>query len=53
MNFGIIAAEEGSRLVQEGVDFPQDPLVPPQRSKPMIGRLIRIFQENGAERICG
>ena len=50
MNFGIIAAGEGSRLVQEGVAFPK-PLVP-LNGEPMIGRLIRIFQENGAERIC-
>lgn len=50
MNFGIIAAGEGSRLVQEGVEFPK-PLVP-LNGEPMIGRLVRIFQENGAGRIC-
>lgn len=50
MNFGIIAAGEGSRLVQEGVAFPK-PLVPLD-GEPMIGRLIRIFLENGAGRIC-
>lgn len=50
MNFGIIAAGEGSRLVQEGVAFPK-PLVP-LNGEPMIARLIRIFEENGAERIC-
>lgn len=50
MNFGIIAAGEGSRLVQEGVAFPK-PLVP-LNGEPMIGRLVRIFQENGAGRIC-
>jgi len=50
MNFGIIAAGEGSRLVQEGVAFPK-PLVP-LNGEPMIGRLIRIFQDNGAGRIC-
>lgn len=50
MNFGIIAAGEGSRLVQEGVAFPK-PLVP-LNGEPMIGRLVRIFQQNGARRIC-
>lgn len=49
MNFGIIAAGEGSRLVQERVAFPK-PLVP-LNGEPMIGRLVRIFQENGAGRI--
>lgn len=49
MNFGIIAAGEGSRLVQEGVAFPK-PLVP-LNGEPMIGRLVRIFQKNGAGRI--
>ncbi len=46
MNFGIIAAGEGSRLVEEGVAYPK-PLVP-LHGEPMIGRLIRIFEENGA-----
>lgn len=50
MNFGIIAAGEGSRLVEEGVAYPK-PLVP-LNGEPMIGRLIRIFVENGAGRIC-
>lgn len=50
MNFGIIAAGEGSRLVEEGVSYPK-PLVR-LNGEPMIHRLIRIFQENGAERIC-
>ena len=50
MNFGIIAAGEGSRLVQEGVAYPK-PLVP-LGGKPMIGRLIDIFIRNGAEKIC-
>ncbi len=49
MNFGIIAAGEGSRLVEEGVAYPK-PLVP-LHGEPMIGRLIRIFIENGAGRI--
>lgn len=50
MNFGIIAAGEGSRLVEEGVAYPK-PLVP-LRGEPMIGRLINIFIRNGAEKIC-
>ncbi|MDE6297017.1 MAG: NTP transferase domain-containing protein [Muribaculaceae bacterium] len=50
MNFGIIAAGEGSRLVEEGVAYPK-PLVP-LAGRPMIGRLIDIFMENGAERIA-
>lgn len=50
MNFGIIAAGEGSRLVEEGVAYPK-PLVP-LCGEPMIGRLIRIFRENGAQRIA-
>lgn len=50
MNFGIIAAGEGSRLVEEGVAYPK-PLVPLD-GKPMIGRLIDIFIKNGAEKIA-
>jgi len=50
MNFGIIAAGEGSRLVQEGVSYPK-PLVP-LCGRPMIGRLLDIFAANGAEKIC-
>lgn len=50
MNYGIIAAGEGSRLVEEGVAYPK-PLVP-LNGEPMIGRLIRIFTDMGAERIC-
>lgn len=46
MNYGIIAAGEGSRLVQEGVALPK-PLVHIQ-GKPMIGRLIDIFLKGGA-----
>ena len=46
MNFGIIAAGEGSRLVQEGVSLPK-PLVEID-GKPMIGRLISIFEDLGA-----
>lgn len=49
MNFGIIAAGQGSRLVQEGVALPK-PLVSIQ-NKPMIGRLIDIFTRCGAESV--
>lgn len=46
MNFGIIAAGEGSRLVQEGVALPK-PLVNLE-GLPMIGRLIEMFTSLGA-----
>lgn len=49
MNFGIIAAGEGSRLAGEGVATPK-PLLP-ICGMPMIERLIRIFEKNGAETI--
>lgn len=49
MNFGIIAAGQGSRLVQEGVPLPK-PLVEID-GKPMIGRLIGIFENCGAESV--
>lgn len=49
MNFGIIAAGEGSRLVSEGVSSPK-PLVDID-GRPMIGRLIDIFNALGAERV--
>lgn len=49
MHYGIIAAGEGSRLVQEGVPVPK-PLVE-LCGKPMIERLIRIFLDNEAESI--
>ena len=49
MHYGIIAAGEGSRLVQEGVSLPK-PLVE-IAGKPMIGRLISIFKSCGAESI--
>lgn len=49
MNFGIIAAGEGSRLVQEGVRYPK-PLVRIE-GKPMIERLIDIFVDCGAESV--
>ncbi len=49
MNYAIIAAGEGSRLVQEGVPVPK-PLVDLD-GRPMIRRLIDIFTELGAEAI--
>lgn len=50
MNFGIIAAGEGSRLAQEGVETPK-PLVRIDGT-PMIERLLRIFERCGASRIA-
>ena len=50
MNFGIIAAGEGSRLQQEGVELPK-PLVRID-SRPMIRRLIDIFIGCGAESVA-
>lgn len=47
MKFAIIAAGEGSRLSQEGVELPK-PLVN-IAGEAMIDRLLRIFHENGAE----
>lgn len=49
MNFGIIAAGEGSRLAQEGVEKPK-PLVELQGT-PMIGRLIGMFAALDAGRV--
>ena len=49
MNFGIIAAGEGSRLSQEGVEMSK-PLVR-INGKPMIGRLIDVFVDCGAQSI--
>ena len=49
MKFGILAGGDGSRLVQEGVTVPK-PLVI-INGEPLIKRLIRIFQENGAESV--
>lgn len=49
MNYAIIAAGEGSRLVQEGVALPK-PLVDLD-GRPMIRRLIDIFIRNNAENI--
>lgn len=47
MNYAIIAAGEGSRLVQEGVKLPK-PLVDLD-GRPMIGRLIDIFMSHNPE----
>ncbi|MCH5215567.1 MAG: NTP transferase domain-containing protein [Muribaculaceae bacterium] len=49
MNYAIIAAGEGSRLAQEGVQKPK-PLVQ-LNGEPMIGRLISIFDSLNAESI--
>ena len=49
MIFAILAAGEGSRLAQEGVELPK-PLVT-IGGEAMIDRLIRIFNECGAESI--
>lgn len=49
MHYGIIAAGEGSRLRQEGVEKPK-PLVS-LNGVPMIERLVRLFMEADAETI--
>ena len=49
MKFAIIAAGEGSRLAQEGIESPK-PLVKVQEEY-LVDRLIRIFVENDAEEI--
>ncbi len=49
MKFAILAAGEGSRLAQEGVELPK-PLVR-LNGEAMIDRLIRIFLDNKAEEI--
>ncbi len=49
MRFAIIAAGEGSRLAQEGIDCPK-PLVR-LCGEALIDRLIRIFDTNGAHEI--
>ncbi|GHU90522.1 UTP--glucose-1-phosphate uridylyltransferase [Bacteroidia bacterium] len=49
MNYAIIAAGEGSRLVKEGIDQPK-PLVS-LNGKPLIDRLVDIFLENDAESV--
>ena len=50
MNFGVIAAGEGSRLSEEGIPVPK-PLVD-LNGEPMIGRLMRIFGDLGAEDVA-
>ena len=49
MKYAIIAAGEGSRLAQEGIEAPK-PLVVVNGEK-LIDRLLRIFTENAAEAI--
>lgn len=49
MNYAIIAAGQGSRLVTEGLNEPK-PLVK-INGEPLVGRLIRIFAQNNAESI--
>ncbi|MDR3267809.1 MAG: NTP transferase domain-containing protein [Tannerella sp.] len=49
MDYAIIAAGEGSRLVQEGVKTPK-PLVR-LCDTPLIERLVRVFLENGASSV--
>ena len=49
MLYAILAAGEGSRLAQEGCEVPK-PLVSIQ-GETLIGRLIRVFVANGAQRI--
>lgn len=49
MKYAIIAAGEGSRLAEEGVDKPK-PLVE-INGEAMIDRLIRIFMDNNADEI--
>jgi NDP-sugar pyrophosphorylase family protein len=49
MNYAVIAAGEGSRLVQEGISIPK-PLVQINGME-MIGRLLDVFLKNGAESV--
>lgn len=49
MKFAIIAAGEGSRLAQEGVEQPK-PLVR-VAGETLVERLVRIFNANGAEEV--
>jgi NDP-sugar pyrophosphorylase family protein len=49
MKFAIIAAGEGSRLAQEGIELPK-PLVR-LHGEALIDRLIRVFTANGADEI--
>lgn len=50
MNFGILAAGEGSRLAGEGITLPK-PLVEID-GEPMIGRLLRILGDAGADEVA-
>lgn len=50
MDYAIIAAGEGSRLVQEGIQTPK-PLICLD-GEPLIDRLIRIFLANRPSSIC-
>lgn len=49
MKYAILAAGKGSRLNEEGISIPK-PLVELE-GEPLIDRLIRIFNQNGAEEI--
>ena len=49
MRFAVIAAGEGSRLAQEGVEQPKQ--LVPLCGEPMIERLLRIFVDCGATEI--
>lgn len=49
INYAIIAAGEGSRLKQEGIDTPK-PLVT-LNGVPMIARLIKTFANQGAQQV--
>ena len=49
MKYAIIAAGEGSRLAQEGIDNPK-PLVK-VGGEHLIDRLIRVFMQNGATEV--
>lgn len=50
MNFGIIAAGEGSRLADEGLSLPK-PLVE-VNGMPLIGRLLHVFAMAGADTVA-
>ena len=49
IRYGLIAAGEGSRLASEGISVPK-PLVK-VGGEELIGRMIRIFQQNDAESV--
>ena len=49
MKYAIIAAGEGSRLAQEGVNSPK-PLVK-VGGEHLIDRLLRVFMQNGATQV--